>query len=356
MRRAASRRPPGVSSSRITAAAPVSGTGEAADEKVVAAVRSAFRATAEARGRDPRVAEAMVDPAVEVEGLVARGQLLSLSASEAQRWGYADGLAASRADLLSALGLAGATVLETSPGPAESLVRFLTTPVVASLLISLGLLLIWADVASGGLGLLTLAGVGLLAAFFWGHALAGLAGWEGVALVALGLVLLAAEVLLIPGFGVAGVLGSVALVAGLFLSLISGEVVTTEALARAAGIVGMALLAAGGGGVLLLRFVPARRLVPGLVLDARVAGAGLPALWRPAASTDAGSLLGAEGVALSALRPAGFARIGGARVDVVTRGEYVAAGEPVEVVADEGYRRVVRPRRVARRVRAEGVE
>jgi membrane-bound serine protease (ClpP class) len=53
------------------------------------------------------------------------------------------------------------------------------------------------------------------------------------------------------------------------------------------------------------------------------------------------------GVALSDLRPSGYARIGNRRVDVVTRGDYIATGEPIEVIADEGYRRVVR--RVAQR-------
>jgi membrane-bound serine protease (ClpP class) len=173
--------------------------------------------------------------------------------------------------------------------------------------------------------------------------------WAGLVLVALGLALLAAELWLVPGFGVPGVLGAVALVAGAVLAAVATGATDAAALTRAAATGAAALLAAGMGGVLLWRFAPARRrrlarAVPGLVLNASVGGAARARLQ------------GAQGVALSALRPAGFARIGGARVDVVTRGEYVAAGEPVEVVADEGYRRVVRPRRVARRVRTEGVE
>jgi membrane-bound serine protease (ClpP class) len=173
--------------------------------------------------------------------------------------------------------------------------------------------------------------------------------WAGLALVALGLALLAAELWLVPGFGVPGVLGAVALVGGALLAAIATGATDAASLTRAAATGAAALLAGGMGGVLLWRFAPARRrrlarAVPGLVLNASVEGAARARLQ------------GAQGVALSPLRPAGFARIDGARVDVVTRGEYVAAGEPVEVVADEGYRRVVRPRRVARRVRAEGVE
>ncbi|MGH2367246.1 MAG: NfeD family protein, partial [Chloroflexota bacterium] len=326
------------------AATPVVSTGETADEKVISAVRSTFRATAELRGRDPRVAEAMVDPAVEIEGLVEQGQLLTLTTTEAQQWGYADGVAANRQELLAATGLSDATVHETAPGLAENVVRFLTTPVVASLLISLGVLLIWADVASGGVGLLAVVGLTLLAAFFWGHFLAGLAGWEGVALVLLGLVLLAAEVFLIPGFGVAGILGLAALLGGLFLSLVGGRILTADDLVRAGSTVGIALALAIAGGVLVLRFLPASHLLPGMVLHARV---GLPDAspkrlrrgWLAGALTgnrtpttgtgrstaaqrgESRSLRGATGVALSDLRPAGIAQIAGQRVDVVTRGD-----------------------------------
>jgi membrane-bound serine protease (ClpP class) len=349
------------------AATPVDGAGETAGEKTISAVRSTFRATAEARGRDPRIAEAMVDPAVEIEGLTAQGQLLTLTATEAQRWGYADGLADSREDVLAAAGLSGATMRETAPGLAENVVRFLTRPVVASLLISLGLLLIWADVSSGGVGLGLALGLGLMGLFFWGHFLAGLAGWEGVALVVLGVVLLAAELFVIPGFGIAGLLGAGALLGGLFLSLVGGPVITGADVTRAAGTVAGTLVLLVAGGALALRFLPASYLASGLVLRSRVglpepaqhrgrrrwwqwwrhAGWAAPAVRTPSsmsrrALADPESFHGAAGVAWSDLRPAGIAVFDGKRVDVVTRGDYIPAGTPVEVLADEGYRRVVR--------------
>lgn len=168
-----------------------------------------------------------------------------------------------------------------------------------------------------------------------------------VLLVAAGLLLLWAELAVFPGFGIAGVLGGVALGAGLLLAL-AGAGSVAAAVERAAVALGAALVLAAGAGALLLRFAPVTRLGPGLVLKDRVGAGRRPAGPSPSASPGAspGSLRGATGVALSDLRPAGFARVdgpaGAARVDVVTGGEYVAAGEPVEVVADEGYRRVVR--------------
>lgn len=346
----------------IGAATPVLGTGETADEKVVSAVRTTFESTAELRGRDPRVAEAMVDPSVEIDGLIEEGRLLTLTTTEALAWGYADGVVEDRAALLDATGLADAAINDTGIRLAERLVRILTNPLVASLLISFGTLLILAEIFTAGFGLLGIAGAGLIAAFFWGHMLAGLAGWEGVALVILGLVLLVAEALIVPGFGIAGILGLAALLGGAFISLVNDRIVTDGALSRAGVTVGGAFLILLVGGALLLWLLPQTARVRGLVLQSKVgvpdevpaprrrrwSGAGQPRpvpvhhSEPPPATEPRPSLTGARGIALSDLRPGGFARIGDERVDVVTQGDFIPAGAEIEVLHDEGYRRVVR--------------
>jgi membrane-bound serine protease (ClpP class) len=169
-------------------------------------------------------------------------------------------------------------------------------------------------------------------------------------LVAAGLLLLTVEVSVLPGFGVGGVLGLAALGAGVALAL-AGAGSAAAAVERAAVALGTALLFAAGGAALVLRLVPAARLGRGLVLKDCVVGApGAPGARRGApAGGRRGPLQGARGVAVTDLRPVGRVRLegpagapGGPPVDVVTGGEYVAAGEAVEVVADEGYRHVVR--------------
>jgi membrane-bound serine protease (ClpP class) len=201
------------------AATPVLGS-ETADAKTISAVRSTFRATAETRGRDPVIAEAMVDPEVQIPGLDSATTLLTLTSDQAMQWNYADGIADSRGDLLDGLGLAGAEISEMSPSPIETIVRWVTDPIVASLLIMLGLFLIVADALFAGFGIAAVAGVLCFALFFWGHLLANLAGWEDLLLIAIGLGLIALEVFVIPGFGVAGIVGTVALGGGLFLTMI----------------------------------------------------------------------------------------------------------------------------------------
>ncbi len=351
------------------AATPVEGgTGETSSEKVVSAVRTTFKATAEVRGRDPRVAEAMVDPTVAIDGLVEEGQLLTLTTTEALAWGYADGVVANRAELLTAAGLAAAPAIETSPSLAERVVRFLTDPVVASLLITVALLLIVGDFFVEGFGLVGVAGFALLATFFWGHFLAGLAGWEDATLVVLGLVLIAVELFVVPGFGIPGVLGLAALLGGLFFALLGRDIQTPEGIERAGFTVVTAFLASLLGIIALLVFLPRGNRLGGLVLRADVAsgtdpGGRAPHGWlrwfgTPSSlSTDRPperpenvlvdpahnrSLVGATGVALSDLRPSGVAEIGGSRIDVVTGGDYIRAGDAIEVTADERYRRVVK--------------
>jgi membrane-bound serine protease (ClpP class) len=217
----------------IGAATPViGGTGEVADEKTVSAVRGLFKSTAERNGRDPQVAAAMVDVAIEIPGLVAAGELLTLTVNEARDVGYLDGVVADRAELLKLLGWENAEVVEVSESLAETLVRLITGTVLAGLLLLLGFVLIIGDFVTEGFGLAAGLGVALLGLYFWGHLLAGLAGWEDVALVGIGIGLVAVELLVIPGFGVAGVLGFAAIAAGAFLSMTTRqwEFATSDAL------------------------------------------------------------------------------------------------------------------------------
>lgn len=352
----------------IGAATPVhGGTGETADEKTISAVRATFESTAEENGRDPQVAAAMVDTRVEIEGLVASGELLTLTVSEALEVGYAEGVVTDRDALLVELGLADNELVVTDLGFAEHLVRFLTNPLVAGLLLLGGFLLIIGDFLSGGLGVSSLGGLALLALFFWGHMLAGLAGWEDVALVVIGIALLAVEVFVLPGFGVAGVLGLLALGGGAFLAMLyrDFDFVTTDDLWRA-GLTALATLVGAVLGIVLLVMALARRGGSGgLVLATRIgSGETLSArsshgwlrwfgadnrlepdrIERPdgTAANPAQSLVGSTGVAVSDLRPSGIVDIDGQRIDVVTSGEYVPAGETIEVIRDDRYRRVVR--------------
>jgi membrane-bound serine protease (ClpP class) len=259
------------------AATPVDGaTGETASEKIVSAVRTTFKSTAEARGRDPLVAEAMVDPNVVIDGLVTRGELLTLTTTEGTTWGYNDGVVANRAELLAATGLAAAPIVESAPSWAERFVRFITDPAVSTLLISGGVLLLIADFFVEGFGILGVAGLSFLALFFWGHFLAGLAGWEDVALVVLGLLLIAVEIAVVPGFGIPGVLGLAALLGGLFLAMLGREIQTPEGIEQAAATIVASLIATGIGTMAVFTLLARGRRPGRLVLQSAIGGVETP--------------------------------------------------------------------------------
>jgi membrane-bound serine protease (ClpP class) len=321
----------------IGAATPVDGQGGKAPEKMVSAMRAEFRAVAEERGLDPRLAEAMVDEDIEIPGVVAKGQLLTLSTGEALKLGFAKGQVADEDALLAAIGHPNAQVVATSTNWAEGIVRFLTNPLVSPLLLSLGILGLVFEIKTGAFGLGGLLSLVSLGLFFGSSLILGLAGWEEVLLLGLGLIALGVEVFVIPGFGVAGVLGLLAIVASMVLALMGGYP-TTGDVAQALAVLGASLFITAAVIYAWLRHLPNSGRFSGLLLS----GAG----HRDAGFTTAPSrpeLVGREGTALTDLRPSGTARIGEERIDVVTEGEYVAQGSRVQVVRSEGYRHVVKP-------------
>jgi membrane-bound serine protease (ClpP class) len=333
----------------IGAAAPVqAGAANAppqpVDEKTVSYVRKEFRATAEHRGRPPLFAEAMVDADVVIPDVIEKGKLLTLTTDEAVKHGIADLRADSLEGALEQLGFGHPTLRRVSPNWAEGLVRFLTHPIMASLLMTMALVGILVELRTPGFGFAGAIGLLSLVLFFWGHGLVHLAGWEEVLLTATGLLLVALEVFVIPGFGIAGVMGIAAILAGLVLSL-TGSGASAEFVVRLGIQVVFSLLFALLATAVLLRYLPRLPLARRLILNT---GLGAGEGFDSTAATDL-RWLGKRGESVTALRPAGIAQIGSERVDVVSEGSFIGAGEPIEVVRVDGNRIVVRHLSTARK-------
>ena len=310
----------------IGAATPVlSGGGETqpTDEKSVSYVRSEFRATAETRNRPPQFADAMVDADVEIEGVIAKGKLLTMTTSEALEHKVAELTADTVDAALEAAGLAGAEVRPARQTWAESFVRFLTNPIVSSLLMTIGLLGLLVEIRTPGFAVPGTIGLISLGLFFWGHWIVQLAGWEELLLVSAGVLLLALEVFVFPGMTVAGVAGVIALVAGLGMSLVGAGATVSVAIA-VLGRVALSILLAMAGAFALFRALPHLPFGRRLVLDADMQAA---TGYVSAPERDR-QWLGRTGAALSPLRPAGIAEIDGSRVDVVSDGAFIDAGSP----------------------------
>ncbi|BDG61414.1 NfeD family protein [Caldinitratiruptor microaerophilus] len=297
-------------------------------DKAVSYVAGLFQATAEARGRDPRVAAAMVDKSVTIPG-VTTGKPLTLTWRQAVSLGIADGEAADLGTALRAAGLGGAEVTWYEPGRGERVARYLTSPWVASLLLLLGVGGLALEMAKPGLGLPGLVGLVSLVAFFASHYLIGTARWLELTLVLLGAALLVIE-MFVPGFGVFGVAGAIAVGAGIFLSAPTPGLAATYLAITAVGAV--LVLAA------LARYISRHGMIRWLTLEERLGREQGVVPGR----VELAALVGARGVAVTPLRPAGVAVFGDRRVDVVTQGEFVPPGQTVEVILVEGTRVVVR--------------
>lgn len=324
----------------IGAATPVlGGTGESkpADEKTISYMRKEFRATAEVRNRPPEFAEAMVDADVEITGVITKGKLLTLTTSEALRHKVAEFTAPTVGAALAAVGIPHAEVRYASQTWAETFVRFLTNPIVSSLLMSVGFLGLFVELRTPGFAVPGTIGLLSLGLFFWGHWIVRLAGWEELLLVSLGVLLIALEVFVLPGLTLAGVAGVIALVAGLGMALV-GAGATASMIIGALGRVAMSLLIAIVAAFAFLRLLPrlpfGRRLVLATGMRADLGYLSAPDSdyrW-----------LERTGTALSPLRPAGYAEIDGVRVDVVSDGGFIDAGTAIEVSRVDSNRIVVR--------------
>lgn len=301
-----------------------------AEEKTISALRAEFEATAEAHGRDPRVAAAMVDRRVAVEGVSPEGQILTLSALRANELGFIDLLVNSREEVLAHFDLAGAQLQETEPNWAERVARFLSEPSVSSLLLTLGFLGLLAEITSPGWGIPGTAGLIALAMFFGARFITGLAGMEVVLLFILGLGLLLLELLVIPGFGVAGILGIVAVVASLFMSF--------PDIPSALASVGAAAALTVIGAIFILRRVPESKLWSKLSLETRLEHPG----FEQDDPDDPVIKVGARGQTLSPLRPSGTIQVGEFRLDAVSDGAFIPAGATIEIVRIIGNRVTVR--------------
>lgn len=312
--------------STIGAATPVTGEGAKASEKMVSAMRSEFRALAEERGFDPAIGEAMVDESVEIPGVVAVGRLLTLTTEEAVSLGVATGTADAWADLLAAEGAAGAETALAVPNWAERLVRLLTHPALAPLLLSLGFLGLLVEIRTPTFGLAGGVGLLCLAAFFGAHWLVNLAGIEELLLLGAGVALVALEILVVPGVGLAGFFGGLAILASVTLSML-GSFPTVNDVISVLGIVALSLLAVGLLAWGVVRHLPHSRGLSGIFLE-RSTSRETGYLSAP----DQSELVGRLGVAATDLRPSGTAVVGEERLDVVTEGPWIEEGTPVVVV------------------------
>jgi membrane-bound serine protease (ClpP class) len=334
----------------IGAATPVTAGGaeemEAADEKVVSYMRTEMRTTAETRGRRGDVAEAMVDRDVEIEGVVEKGKVLTLSTEDALELGIADHEAKSLEDALEVLELSGARIVETEPNWAEVIARIVSEPTLSSLLLSIGFLGIMLELYQPGWGLPGTLGLAALVTFFFGHHVAQLAGWEELLIFAVGAVLLLVELLILPGFGIAGISGIALMMVSVVLSLLALDLRVSWELGllnRALVVLSTSVILTVVVGYLFIRMLPATGLTRRLVLGQSLTVA--EGFTSHDTKERESHPVGTMGEAVTDLRPAGKIQVERKRIDAVSEGGFIATGARVKIVGWRSGTAVVREER-----------
>lgn len=326
-----------VPGSSIGAATVVDQTGQKVGEKYQSYMRSEMRSTAERNGRRTDVAQGMVDERVVVEGLVDSTQLITLTSEEALKYEIADTLVNNIDDILSEFGFEGAEIINIHSNWAEDVVRFLNNPIISSILIMIGFFGLFAEIKTPGWGLPGTVGLIALALFFGSSYILELASGLEIILFGLGLILIALEIFVIPGFGFAGIGGIILVIVSLFLSLISsGPIVDFEIISIAIIQLAGALLFALIGIFVLAKYIPKSSIFNRLVLSqSETAKEGFVSYPSEI------NLVGVEGIALTDLRPAGSAEIKGKLYDVVAEWDYIERGNKIRVLRVEGIKVVV---------------
>ncbi|MFC4404175.1 NfeD family protein [Gracilibacillus xinjiangensis] len=307
----------------------ITSDGNAAEKKAQSAWITSMKSAASSKGRDPLYAEAMANPDVDLPEYGApEGDFLTLGPDSAVEVGYAEAIADHRTELLTMLSLSEAEVVELEPTAAEGIARLLTDPVVVPILLSLASIGLVVELYSPGFGIPGSIGIVSLILYFYGHIVAGLAGYEAIVLLVLGFVLIIVEIFA-PG-GIIGFIGVGAIVAALFMSTNDAGHMTMS--------IAIALISAIIVSIILFKTIGLEKgFLRHIILN-------------DATSTEKGyvstinrtDLLEQKGVTVTPLRPSGTAEFGSERLDVVSEGGYINVNQAVEIIKVEGSRIVVR--------------
>lgn len=360
------------------------GWAEHAPEKILSMLREMLNELAERKGRPPALLEAMADKDLVVyqvkhtqtgtrsymseqeleaeagiweKGAVVpetrEGVALTINGERAYELGLGQEPVRDFAELKSRVGIPANQVIKASSQTwVDTLVVILKSPAATFLLFMIGLICVYLEVYTMT-GFFGIGAALCFAVFFWSRFLGGTAGWLEVVLFIFGAGLIALEVFVIPGFGIFGITGGLAVVFSIILASQTFVIPTTNEqltqLSKTMGtlsgsIVAVVFLAVFAGG--FLRKIPGLRnliLTPpsgddeNPMLDPTLAGSGAVNL-----TEQDPELISKQGVAMSTLRPAGRAQIDGRLVDVVSEGEFINPGTPIEVIEVAGNKVVVR--------------
>jgi len=316
----------------IGAATVVDGSGERAPDKYQSYMRSIMRSTAEENNRNPTIAEGMVDENVELDSVKKVGQVITFSTSEAIRHGYCEGKVSSIKEILEKNKVSNYDIDRFELSRTDKVISIFLNPFISGILILVILGGIYFEMQTPGVGFAGLAALLALIFYLVPYYLNGLAeNWEIIAFF-IGLGLIAVEIFVIPGFGVAGIAGISLVVGSLVLIMINNDAFDFEFVPMNDALRAMAAVMGGLLGSMVLFFVGGSKL-PDTRFFKRIALTDTQdSIQGYTSNFIIGTLIGKTGTTETVLRPSGKVVIDGVMYDAYTRGDFIDKGLSVEVI------------------------
>ncbi len=340
--------------SSIGAATVVDQSGTPAPDKFQSFMRSTMRATAESHGkdtlvrngdtvlvwkRDPRIAEAMVDPRIAIPGVIDTGQVLTFTVTEAIANGYCEGMAENIPEVLKQAGIRNYEIREHKKTGLDRIIGFLINPFVSGILIMIIIGGIYFELQSPGIGFPIAAAITAAILYFAPLYLEGLAeNWELVIFIA-GVILVAVEIFAIPGFGVAGVTGILFIITGLAMGMVDNIVfrldgmAAFQALLKSLVIVLGSMLVAFFGSLYISRkiFTSQKTFLHWALDSVQEKDQGFIGVDKVHQSRNIGKM----GTAYTILRPSGKVRVDDEVYDAKAEYGYIEKGATIQVIREE---------------------
>ena len=298
------------------------------NEKVLSMWRGVLRDTAQLKGRDASLIEAMADKDIEIEDVIVKGKLLNITSQEANQYKISDATADSYDEILSFFNIKEAKIVNIGESLKVKLTKYISSPYMASFLLTLGFVGLVIEVLTPGFGLggtISIVGFGL---YFGGNILAGNSDFTSLILFSIGMIL-AVIAMVVPGFGVPE-LGSVAFV-------IAGVVLAVDSVSTALFSLSIAIIVTTILSVLMIKLGFRSKMFNKIVHSSNhTSERGY------LSTTNMDEYLNKTGIAKTELRPAGFIEIDGERLDAMTEGSFISKDSEILVVKIEGSKIFVR--------------
>lgn len=323
--------------SSIGAATVVTQDGAAAPDKYQSYMRSIMRSTAEAKDRNPKIAEGMVDEDIDLDSIATEGKVVTFSVSEAIKHGFCEAQVDDIDEIMARSGISDYEIEEYKLDATERIIALFLNPFVSGILILIIIGGIYFELQTPGVGFPILASAIAVILYFTPYYLNGLAeNWEIIAFVG-GILLIALEVFVIPGFGIAGIAGLILTLGSLILVMLNNDALDFSFVKMDDIFIAIATTLAGLLGSIVVMFIGGVRLANSKVFQ-RIALQEVQDQTQGYTSSyyKSKSMVGKKGVAYTILRPSGRVEIAGELYDAYTRGNYIEAGTEVEVISDEG--------------------